>query len=211
MTKKHLINSNEIKVSDLIDNLVYTDNDGKQIGRIIKITFNHLTKKVSSLIIKESLWSRKLFLVKIENVRNIGRDLVNVSSIKDCLELESTEFLNDMTFQSINKHRVITDDGKLLGVIEDMVVSQKSFKILGFILNDDSLLKVNPNQIVLGRDEIIVPRGYESKIIENSKETIFSKYINFKSYRELTDNIKPEPKNKNKAKIHEGYEEEVEI
>lgn len=211
MKKKHLINSNEIKVSDMIDNLVYTLDNGKKIGRIIKITFDHQSKKVSSLIVKESLWSKKLVLVKTEHIKNLVRDMVNISSAKYCIPIVDLAHLINMTFQNIDRHRVITDEGKLLGIIDDMIVSQKTYTILGFILNEDSLLKVNSNQIILGRDEIIVPKCYENKIIENSQETIFSKYIHFRSHEEIAKDKEREHKRRHRVDFEEKFKEEIDF
>ena len=138
MKQSKKIEEKRIKISELVGKTVFTEEEGKFIGNIIKVAFNHRSKKLSSIIVRGSFWNRDLFQVMTNEIQSIGEDLVNITSIKNCFLLEKPELIKDITFQNIGGHRIITNEGKLLGEIEDISISRKTFKIYGLIFKDHS-------------------------------------------------------------------------
>jgi len=184
--KNTIIPPHKIKISQLIGKTVFTEDEGKFIGKIDKVTFNHRTKKVASFIIKGSLWSSKTYQVMISNITQIGEDMVNVNSMTNCFLIEHLGLLNQMTFQKMDDHRVVTDEGKLLGTMTDMIISKKSFKITELVLDHWRNISINPKLIVLGIDEIIIPRFYENRIVENPHISFLNKFLHFKTKEEIS-------------------------
>ena len=176
-----------IKISKIIDKKVFTKEEGKYLGKVSKVTFNHRSKKVASLIIKESKWNRQLYQVLTKEIVNIGEDIIYITSLENCFHLKGTELIDEMSFQNIDKHRIITDDGKFIGIVDDMAVSLDTFLIKELIFKDDSHLNIDPSKIVLGHDEIIVPKALEQKIIRENKKNIFKKYVHFKGREDFSD------------------------
>lgn len=181
-SKKDLL---QIKLSNLIGKSVYTKREGKFIGSVMKVGFNYKSKSISSIIIKESIWNREALIVKSEDIIDIGEDILNIRAVSSCNILTRNEMKEDSTQQNIIGHGVITKEGKLLGIVEDAMISTATFKIEKLVLKDYSYLDVSPEQIIVGPDDIIVPTSYESKVTEDYKTSLLNKFLHFKSHEEI--------------------------
>lgn len=204
MADKNENDSRKILVSDLMEMKVFTKHEGKYLGKITKITFNHKTKKVASFIIKESFWNSNLYQVMVKNIVSIGEDIIYIESIESCRQLDKNTLTDEMTYQNIDGHRIVTDEGKFIGMVDDIAINIQTFLIKDLIFKDNSKLKVEATKITLGQDEIIVPNKYEQQILRESKESVFRKYIHFRGHEEIADAKKRIIKEKQDQAIREN-------
>jgi uncharacterized protein YrrD len=179
MTRRKKNPAELMRIAKIIDKKVYTEQEGKYLGKVSRVTFNRKSKKLTSLVIKESVWTRKYYQLLTKEIRSIGEDVIYISSIEKCIDLKGNQPVDEMSFQNIDDHRTVTDEGKLIGVIDDIAVSLDNFSIKELIFKDHSYIKVDPSKITLGQDEIIIPKELEEQVARRSKMNIFKKYINF--------------------------------
>ena len=156
---------------------VATIKEGKTLGIISHVNFDPFERKISSFVVKNSFWSKENGLIKVDSIVSVGEDIVLVDSLADFLSLEENTDLNSIDFKDIIGHNIITDDGTLIGRFIDAKFSPSTWRIKEIMMKNNLVLNITPSKITIGKDEIIVPSNYSSKIIKNESSNILDKYF----------------------------------
>ena len=203
---KRINESTKITISKLIGKAVYTSEGGKFLGKIDKVILNHQSKKIDSLIINNTFWGNKIYQVMVSSIIKVGEDVLLINNIKNCYQIEKIDEVENTTFKNILENNIITGNGDFIGTISDITISTKTFKVIELILNHNRSIKVDPKLIVLGKDEIIIPSIYKTKIIQHPSDSLLKKFINFK----INDEIQSDKNDSMNSNLHRSKKEIIE-
>ncbi|MFW6238438.1 MAG: PRC-barrel domain-containing protein [Bacillota bacterium] len=152
---------------ELIGLPVITLNSGKIIGEVKDVIYIPVSRRLKGLLILREGYK---FFLSTHNIHEIGRDVVTVES-SDCLQ-ESREMPGlgiKSEDNTLAGERVITDSGRELGMIADLVINEEDMEIAGFelsaglvrdLLDGREMLSFN-SDIRYGRDRLILKEHKE--------------------------------------------------
>jgi len=166
---------------------VATIKEGKALGIISHVNFDPIERKISSFVVKNSFWSKENGLIRVDSIVSVGEDIVLVDSLADFVSLEENSDLNSIDFKDIIGHNIITDDGTLIGRFIDAKFSTSTWRINEIMMKNNLVLNIIPSKVTIGKDEIIVPSNYLSKIIKNESSNILDKYFGEDTKVETSD------------------------
>lgn len=142
---------------------VYELKSGEKIGDVydLNISSNGIVK---GLLIKKGGFFRKSYMIRIENVGSFGWDGVMVEDKK---VLEPINSIPDYTFenkQSLTGKVIMSNEGKKLGLLEDVYFMEEVGTIVGYELTDGFFSDITEGKRVvktvdpptIGKDAIIV-------------------------------------------------------
>lgn len=154
------------------------DNNGKKIGFIKDILVDFNKAKVLGFFMNCYKILNKKNVILVEDIICINKNMI-------IRKLEKKDYLK---FNDIKHLEVIDIEGNLIGVIEDIIISEKDFTISALVISMGLL-----NNFIKGK-KIITPE----EIILGEKNLL---YFNYKS-RNL--DFKIMVKNKNNRSVGEG-------
>jgi uncharacterized protein YrrD len=166
---------------------VATIKEGKALGIISHVNFDPIERKISSFVVKNSFWSKENGLIKVDSIVSVGEDIVLVDSLADFVSLEENSDLNSIDFKDIIGHNIITEDGTLIGRFIDAKFSTSTWRINEIMMKNNLVLNIIPSKVTIGKDEIIVPSNYLSKIIKNESSNSLDKYFGEDTEVETSD------------------------
>lgn len=174
-----------IKGSQLIGRSVIDMEAAERLGKIKEIIVQRDGERVAGFIVVhgESILgsSGKRRMIPASAVYSIGPDAMTVrgSSMQELAELDNLPRMSD-----IIGHKMVTQSGRLLGVIDDMLVNRADGTIIGFIVGEGVRSKLenifNPQRprvhgyvradadLHVGKELIVVP---DDALIEGEPST----------------------------------------
>ena len=145
------------KSRNLYNKNIY-DNCGKNLGKIKDIFIDFINGKVSGFLVTN--FNTK----KDQNIKNIYMGEINADS--DKIKINIFQDNEKILFSDIRKIKVIDKWGNEKGVINDIMIDEKNFKIRGLILKNDKINTMsNGNEIILIKD-VVIEKSYISYIGE---------------------------------------------
>jgi uncharacterized protein YrrD len=152
------------KGHELIDLPVINLETGKEIGNIKDIVFDPKYSSLVGLIIDGNSWFKGSRMVSYEKLHSIGEDAVTIEDESALTKLDKDKEYLDGSAGNIIGSRVVTNDGKELGNIEDIILDSDSGEINSYeitdglvqdILEGRGLLNISDN-LKYGEDVVIV-------------------------------------------------------
>jgi len=140
---------------------------GNQVGVVKKLVFNRSQDRLLGIVIDEGGWFRDARVIPFEAVRQLGENAVILTDAGAILAVEEQSRLKTFIAEnsSIKGMRVITESGKEIGVVDEIMFDPaagtvEAFRISGGLLQDlvegKGVLPVPPG-ITAGPDTIIIP------------------------------------------------------
>lgn len=143
-------------------------------GNLSDIFIDIKTKKIKSIIFNNSFWKNNEKEIEAKNIEIIGNDAIIISSINDIKAKKQFNEAETISVQKIKNLGVVSQDGQYLGRLKDIKFSLKTWKIAELIISNYKTLVVDPNKIIMGVDDIMIPSQYVSKVKEHTKAEVFT-------------------------------------
>jgi uncharacterized protein YrrD len=172
--------------------------DGKVIGTVKDLLFDHDTDELLAMVLAE----KDLFglidavIVPWHQVRNIGGDVILVESSKSRINLKDDERARSMTKREtvLSGTQVLTSEGQHLGTLADMCIDEKTGRIIGYEVSGgfikDSLRGKKflpaPPGLSIGKDAAIARPEAEARLKQGNQA------IDEKMAEETTSGTGPE-------------------
>lgn len=150
---------------DLIGLPVMSLLSARQVGVVRGVVLGRENTHVVGVIVAEHSKGRRAHVVLFEDIRTIGRDAVMVEGDAVCLDASLEEPIGRTGDMPDGGMRVLTQSGKEIGVIRDVVFDPRSGQVGGYelsrgVLGDllEGRLVMNlPEGWVVGDGVIIIP------------------------------------------------------
>lgn len=152
------------KGQEIIDLPVINLETGKEIGKIKDVVFDPEKRIITGLIIEEKSWLQGDHMVPYERLHGIGEDAVTIEDDSVLTELDGTKECLDEVNSNVIGTRVVTNDGKELGSIEDIILDPANGKLDSYEISDGLVQDIMEGRGVLnvsnnlkhGEDVVIV-------------------------------------------------------
>lgn len=151
------------KVSDLNGTAVIDIQDGEKLGHIDEVVISPDDLRLLGFVVKSGgMLDQKEWVVEADDVRSIGADAVTV----DRRDAAHTSDASSDAFREarsgnrrLNGKKVVTDGGKLLGTVSDVLMDESTKRITGLqigggilqsadTVHADHVVSVGPDVIV---------------------------------------------------------------
>jgi uncharacterized protein YrrD len=150
---------------------VITIAEGKKVGTVGDLAVDAQGRRVTWLRIQGGgSFDRTHRSVPVDAVTGVGTDIVTIRSEAD-LQAANDQPKGDnraATGQSMVSHRVVTEDGRFLGEIQDFEFDPQSFEVQRFIVRQGNFLSANEvtipagQLVTAGADVVVVSRSVAS-------------------------------------------------
>lgn len=163
------------RIKDFIYMKVY-DVNGEFLGRVKDLSINYNEEKVTGFIVTPRFLSKKNYI-----------PIEKLVSIDGCIIVYEVEKREDFKFNDLKSLDVVTKEGKILGVVEDLIVELKNFSIKGLIISTGFLDKLlSGKKIILLKETILGENGIlyfgnENLILKSIPHNFFKRNENYES------------------------------
>jgi uncharacterized protein YrrD len=150
-------------------------NTGKIVERVKDVLFDAEHNKLLGVQLNSGMFSQKL-VVPFEKIKAIGPDAITIDTEDSVTEGESHPDIGRVINRgySVNGTKVITESGKHLGAISDVLFDEVSGEVRGYELTGGAFADMYTGKsyiaasdtFKIGRDVVIVPDHVESDIKE---------------------------------------------
>lgn len=132
---------------------VITATEGIKIGGVHEVYFDLEQKKLSGFDIKaRAFFNDQGLWLPLGNVKKIGEDVVFIAKADAIVQEEPQgSSLNDLIGMAVD-----SKDGKKLGKLTDIIISKTTLTIDTLCLDGKQCVDVNLDELVLGKDVILV-------------------------------------------------------
>lgn len=149
-------------VHDIIDLPVIDAQEGKEVGIIIDVVIESGINQIAGVVLKSN---QQEYLVPLEQLYSLGADYIIIKELYQLLAIDSQDLL---TGQKLIGTPVVTSDGDSLGVVKDILLTEKG-ELNGYELSDGLV------QDILNGREILTA---DQKITYGDQKMIINNYIN---------------------------------
>jgi uncharacterized protein YrrD len=153
--------------TDIIGLPVVSHETGERSYQVKDLLFDEDQHNVLGLLVEEGGWLSKSLAVPFSAVTSIGPDAVIIPSEKSVIETDGDERLAAATRRSVavKGKQVMSEDGKDLGKIADLVIDQESGHVDGYLISGGIFADVYKGQpfipaplmLKVGEDVVFVP------------------------------------------------------
>jgi sporulation protein YlmC with PRC-barrel domain len=178
-------------LTHLRDFIVVARQEGLRLGSVSEAFIHADSRKLATLAIKSGLADAERF-VAFADIELIGEDVVLVSSVSATREDLGTPEQAGRAFRDLRGMPIATAGGRALGKLADIDVNNEDGVITDLFLTDGNAIAVSANDVTLGRDQIILPAGYEGRVSEPSEDrrSFLSKLLSKDTVDEVATSLK---------------------
>ncbi|QXM05972.1 PRC-barrel domain-containing protein [Crassaminicella indica] len=120
---------------DIIGLPVISLDDGCKIFEVKDIIYCNKTFKVTAFLIDEGGYFHEPRVVSFENIKNIGKNAVTIQNDKSIKYVKNP--INKLNSrEKLLGLEVITNDGKNIGTVQDIMMETENGRLLGLILTE---------------------------------------------------------------------------
>ena len=166
------------KLSEIIGMRII-DEMGNAIGEVEKVVYSKSRRKIVAINFYKGRFRKSIVSVPFKDIQNIGNTEIIIregSIIKDNTNFSSYNLSDEEECELIG-YRVITEDGKEIGEVRDIIIDEIYGSIYGYILSEDFFDDLFEGRKLLRFDENIII-GDGALIIQNYDYTIDNIYRN---------------------------------
>lgn len=121
------------KAREVLGLPVITMNRGTKIYDVEDMILDPERSQVLALVVQESSWMHSARAVPFGRINVIGRDAVVIPDGKAVIEVNRDPVLRRLDRgQTVRGLRVLTDDGRKLGAVDDMLLDSKTGEVKGY-------------------------------------------------------------------------------
>ena len=176
--------------SGLRGTLVVTKQEGSQLGQIAKIYFHPETKKISGVSLRKNLIGEDFF-VDVENIDFIGEDVIFVQNKEAVKPISEMNKPTGNSLKDLQGSWVTTLGGDHVGILVDVEIHPKEWVISELLLSESRRLSIEPAEVTMGQDEVLVPGNYADKVKESdaSKRGFIARTFGQEIFDDLSNTI----------------------
>jgi uncharacterized protein YrrD len=168
--------STTVKGKDLLGLSVIGQSDGQQLGHVRDLLFDHDSDQLLALVLanKDLFGLVDALIVPWPEVRDIRGDVVTVQSSQSAIRLGEAPRIRDVAQRetTLSGTKVLSEDGKQLGTLADMVIDISDGRIIGFEISQGKIKDTlrgkrflpAPPGLAIGEDAAIAPPAAEAKL-----------------------------------------------
>lgn len=168
--------NSKVKLATLHKTLVVSLDEGLRLGRVHDVFVDRQAKRIAGISLNHGLLPTedKLY-VDLADILKIGRDVVIVAQHENARPLP--EAMAPQSLRYLRGRKITTTDGACLGELSDLTVDRESGGLAELHLNDDRALEVDPAEISIGPDVIVIPSRYTRRIrkLEHEKAGVLER------------------------------------
>lgn len=196
--------------------------EGEELGTIVDLLIDLVTGHVQFLVVDNSISNREAKVLEFEHIKCIG---INAITIKSKFNLVSykddvSKPKNETSFMKIVKTKVYTENGTILGILDDVLIDDTKQWVDSFIVsNEDKKINIVTSAfVVCGKKASIVKENYlEERRVDaerklQRKKNIEAQKLKYKQSakrEKATENIENSvKKGKKPEKIKENSQKE---
>lgn len=163
------------KGSDFQNKPIIAINTGKVVERVKDVLFDAQNNKLVGLQVNSGAFASKL-AVPFSSIKAIGPDAITVADENVVVKAEFHPELQHIVNQgySVNGTKIITEAGKHLGKISDVMFDEKSGEVKGYEISSGAFSDMYTGKsfmpaasaLKLGKDVVIVPNEIEGQLNE---------------------------------------------
>ncbi len=154
-------------VSQMIGHWVIAQKEGAQLGAVSHVHIDVKRNKISALSFKAGVMG-ETFWVAAKNIKLIGKDVVLISSETLINAPSSEEKPSGVSLKELSGFLVATAEGRHLGKLKDLEVQGKNWVVCGLCMEGGKKLSLDPSEMTVGPDQIVVPKEHAERIIEET-------------------------------------------
>ncbi|ADL11955.1 PRC-barrel domain-containing protein [Acetohalobium arabaticum] len=164
---------------EVIDLPVVNLETGKEIGDVKDVVFDPDTERIVGLIVEGGGFFKGDRMIPYDQLYSMGDDAVTIKDESALSDLDDTkDYLIDNPGDVIGS-KVVTDDGKELGIIEDIILNpddgnRDSYEITDGLVHDildgRGVLSVS-NELKYGEDVVVVSNLEDYQELNNQQST----------------------------------------
>ncbi|WP_051688245.1 PRC-barrel domain-containing protein [Desulfofalx alkaliphila] len=126
-----------IKSKQLVGMPVISLAEGQQIGRVKELVINPDSKSIAALVIEQRGWFKEQKFIPYGKVHSVGSDAITIDQSSN---VQKGSGLPDIVKLTKDKHgviqaKVVAENGKLLGVVEEFYLDTDKGAIVGLELS----------------------------------------------------------------------------
>lgn len=167
--ESHLVDTEAVAASSLMRLEVSTQEEGAKLGHVTHVLCDRNRKAVIAIGFRENIFKDE-YLVRSENIKKIGRDLLVISS-ESCIESMPKHLPDGQIFlRSFTGTPIASLAGNALGKLSDIAIDRDSWYFQRLYFDHHHWLEVTPDTITIGPDQILVPAGSTDQIVEEKAD-----------------------------------------
>lgn len=182
--------------------LVISREEGANLGVVSRIYLDTQDRRILGLALSSRFGRKSTRFVPSKDIVAIGRDVVSVSAESAVQKSESGQKPPGRSLKDLQGMWVTTEGGTRLGHLVDIDFSTDDWSISELRLTENKTLRVDPNAINIGQDEIIVPKDYSDRLTTSASKApgFLARFFGSESVEEAQQTIQRSVKGSEKGK-----------
>ena len=142
---------------------------GKGLGRVQRFILDPKARRVVALVVTSGPWARDEQVLLWEHARGVGPAAVTVAGAHTLTRASQVPQLQPLLRRQVRTYgaRVLTEDGSLLGTVEELVLDPRTGEVVEFLLASNGLkARLRPPLalpaqavVVIGEDAVVAREG----------------------------------------------------
>jgi sporulation protein YlmC with PRC-barrel domain len=157
-------------VSGTIGYAVVAHKEGALLGEVVHVFFDPDSRTISGMTVRSKAFGNESWF-GVEEIEILGRDVILLTGEASLTPVKKGGVIRGKSLQEMRSMRVVTQDGKLLGRLDDLEVQGKQLAISELYLYKNLRLLVDHAEIRIGPDQIMVPSVYSDRVVARQKDS----------------------------------------
>ncbi len=165
------------KISQILGMPIINKKSGKKVGKVKNVVYSRDKVKILAFLLHKGNIFKEASIIRYKNIYSIGKDAVIIEddNVVECAKsVIKINSLKELDYSVIGEE-IMTDEGESVGFVRDIVLDEKSGKILAYILTDGLVQDIVDGRNIIPCDEKI-QFGEDALIINNEVRNNFEKY-----------------------------------
>lgn len=169
-----------IKATNIMGLSVYSLKDGRKIETVSDVIYDPRENKIEALLIDKGGWFSEAKVIMFEDIKGVGEDAVIVESesvVKKAEDVKKEVASIAKDGKELTGSRIITENGKDLGAVSDLLVDPKTGQVEEFEVSQGTFQNLSGGKkrvkisdiITIGEDATIV-KGYAKDMFEEQEK-----------------------------------------
>lgn len=192
----HSLSQHMTEASELKGFIVVAKSECKLLGEVSQIFLDPKEHKITALQLKTWRWRKDKHFIPVAEVEIIGQDVILVKDIASC---KTNDFYepNWLSLKDLQGNWITTMEGTHLGTLIDVDFSTDDWVVSHLFLSGHKVMKIDPSEIVFGKDELVVPTHYADCIQKQKQPGFLHRLFGEESFAQVSKAVSRSTKNSN--------------
>lgn len=179
-------------IYDWVGKIVITKEEGRHLGTVSRVFIDPDSSTLTSICLRENRLVPER-CVTMEDVEMAGEDVVMIREAAAAVPVSHTS-LRGRELEELRGLWVTTLEGVHLGTISEVAIARSNWAACSLRLSNGQRLDVNPQDLRIGRDEILVPQTFADRLVDDGAKPglrgILSPFIDLETFDELRSGLR---------------------